>query len=147
MIEAKLWNGVSHDDSAFWGQNTNQMAVFVEAHALDAHFNQKLSFKEWVRTATCHHCGEKGHIKADCPKLQNIGQDYSHGGSASLYGPRARKHDRSSKEKCTLRQQYNVKRLSSKPSSTNKYQRDFDAMCDALNEADGDASGNERLVC
>ena len=26
--------------------------------------------KEWQKDAVCHECGEKGHIRPDCPKFQ-----------------------------------------------------------------------------
>ena len=37
-------------------------------------FSQTVSFDkkkdDWKQKATCHHCGKKGHIRPDCPKIE-----------------------------------------------------------------------------
>ena len=41
---------------------------FGHARACAEMAGKKLSFKEWVKTATCHNCGEKGNVKPKCPQ-------------------------------------------------------------------------------
>ena len=45
-------------------------STFQAAEVYAAWFGQSLSFDEWVKDKTCHHCGEKGLIKRNCPKLK-----------------------------------------------------------------------------
>ena len=35
----------------------------------------KSDVPDWQKKATCHHCGEVGHIKPNCPKLKDDGDD------------------------------------------------------------------------
>ena len=46
------------------------MVEFSEAHVLAAQNNTVISFDNWVKIASCHHCGEKSHICLDCPKFK-----------------------------------------------------------------------------
>jgi hypothetical protein len=68
LVGGKLWEGViaSPTRSSFVANyNNNEEIKKVMAMAAI----KKLPFDEWVKLhATCHHCGEKGHIRPHCPK-------------------------------------------------------------------------------
>ncbi len=68
LVGGKLWGGViaSPTKSSFLA-NYNDNEEINKAMAMTA--MKKLPFAEWVKLhATCHHCGEKGHIHPHCPK-------------------------------------------------------------------------------
>mmetsp|Transcript_27606 Transcript_27606/g.47002 ORF Transcript_27606/g.47002 Transcript_27606/m.47002 type:complete len:625 (-) Transcript_27606:849-2723(-) len=65
LLEADKWNGVGHEGSAF--RASLVPAEYDEARALAARFGKRLSYEEWEKNAICHGCGEKGHIKPNCP--------------------------------------------------------------------------------
>jgi hypothetical protein len=71
LVGGKLWAGVnsSPQGSAFIAGSGYKDEV-EHAQAMAAMKN----WDEWVKLyAKCHHCGEKGHIRPDCPKyLQQI---------------------------------------------------------------------------
>ena len=49
------------------------LSTFSSFHAAEiyaARFGRSLSYDEWVKDKVCHNCGEKGHIKRNCPKLK-----------------------------------------------------------------------------
>ena len=46
------------------------MAEFSGARVLVVMNNTVLSFDDWVKIASCHHCGEKGHICPNYPKFK-----------------------------------------------------------------------------
>ena len=89
----RAWLGVGHKASSFTAglspeptlalpnNTTNPAEQFVQTylstfssfHASEVYaawFDRSLSYDEWVKDKTCHHCGEKGHIKRICPKLK-----------------------------------------------------------------------------
>ncbi len=41
---------------------------FEAAEVYAARAGHRLTREEWLKTKTCHGCGEKGHLKPDCPK-------------------------------------------------------------------------------
>jgi hypothetical protein len=75
LITAKKWEGVRHvgmdksSKSAFNAINDHD----VEAQSYAAYIKKKghkgfLPFKEWAKLQTCHHCGQKGHVRPRCRK-------------------------------------------------------------------------------
>ena len=77
LLGAKEWDGIGHDASAFKaGLSKDVQDSYDEARALAVSRGERvLPFSEWVKTATCHQCGEIGHIKPQCPKtLKNGGK-------------------------------------------------------------------------
>ena len=48
---------------------TNRMS-FVNNNNNNAN-HKSGDFEEWVKTATCHNCNKKGHIRPNCPELNN----------------------------------------------------------------------------
>jgi hypothetical protein len=73
LVAGKLWAGInsSPQGSAFVAGSGYKGKV-EHAQAMAAMKN--MPWDEWVKLyAKCHHCGEKGHIRPDCPKyLQQI---------------------------------------------------------------------------
>ncbi len=68
LVGGKLWEGViaSPTRSSFLA-NYNNNEEIEKAMAMAT--IKKLPFDKWVKLhATCHHCGEKGHIRPHCPK-------------------------------------------------------------------------------
>ena len=73
LVGGKLWAGInsSPQGSAFIaGSGYNYKVEHAQAMAA----MKNMPWDEWVKLyAKCHHCGEKGHIRPDCPKyLQQI---------------------------------------------------------------------------
>jgi hypothetical protein len=73
LVGGKLWAGInsSPQGSAFIaGSGYNYEVEHAQAMAA----MKNMPWEEWVKLyAKCHHCGEKGHIRPDCPKyLQQI---------------------------------------------------------------------------
>ena len=73
LVGGKLWAGInsSPQESAFIaGSGYNDEVEHAQAMAA----MKNMPWDEWVKLyAKCHHCGEKGHIRPDCPKyLQQI---------------------------------------------------------------------------
>ena len=89
----RAWLGVGHEASSFTAglspdptlalpNNTpnpaeqfvqTYLSTFSSFHAAEiyaARFGCSLSYDEWVKDKICHNCGEKGHIKRNCPKLK-----------------------------------------------------------------------------
>ena len=79
LKQAKLWNGVGHERSAFialtssldHSSQRDPLVEYADACAMAARRGQQLPFAEWVRNKTCHRCGKKGHIEIDCPLNPN----------------------------------------------------------------------------
>jgi hypothetical protein len=68
LVGRKLWAGInsSPQGSAFIAGSGYNYEV-EHAQAMAAMNN--MPWEEWVKLyAKCHHCGEKGHIRPDCPK-------------------------------------------------------------------------------
>ena len=84
LLGGKKWEGIGYEASAFKASLSNDGMVlyngemspndvfeeYDEARILAARNDKSLPFSEWVKTATCHHCGQKGHIKPRCPLLR-----------------------------------------------------------------------------
>ena len=60
------WNGVGQTNSAFVAQPFQEIITVEQAYAMAA--RAKIPFEEWVKNATCHGCGQTGHIKPQCPE-------------------------------------------------------------------------------
>ncbi len=90
LVGEKLWAGInsSPQGSAFIAGSGYKDKV-EHAQAMAAMKN--MPWDEWVTLyAKCHHCGEKGHIRPDCPKyLQQIKSGkIVHGPKHQCPGPR-----------------------------------------------------------
>ena len=71
LITNNEWAGIGHEASSFKAAMFNEaimMEYEADASAFAARTGKRLPFKDWVKTATCDLCGEKGHIKPQCPK-------------------------------------------------------------------------------
>ncbi len=73
LITAKKWEGVghvgmdNHNESAFKATANPDN----EAQSYATYVNNKatlLKFDKWAKLQTCHHCGNKGHIRPNCRK-------------------------------------------------------------------------------
>ncbi len=67
MVGSKLWAGVTafpHGSSFMVGTTNNDEIAQARAMAV----MKNLPWDEWVKKFTkCHHCGEQGHIRPNCP--------------------------------------------------------------------------------
>ena len=94
LVTGKAWDGVGYEATSFLCHNngtTGHYYVPPQAYnafcqptetsghqTLDEYFEDRdkmvllgktpVPFSEWVKTATCHACGEKGHIAPQCPR-------------------------------------------------------------------------------
>jgi hypothetical protein len=58
-----------------WTPRTMTPDVQGVAFAQKSSKKTKTEDKEWQKEATCHECGEKGHIRPNCPKLKDTDDD------------------------------------------------------------------------
>ena len=63
----------NNSDPAEWFVQSylSTFSTFQAAKVYAAWFGRSLSFDEWVKDKTCHHCGSKGHIKNMCPMFKH----------------------------------------------------------------------------
>ena len=73
LIEGGMCTDISHECSVFCSQVDDHkiyMLEFGEVCVLAVMKNTTLIFDDWLKTASCHHCGETGHVCPNCPKFK-----------------------------------------------------------------------------